>query len=688
VANSLGFGFGIQVASARGMSRLASVLALGVLACSSSDDPRALALSPPWPSDQFRVSGRLSVSELDLPGEPHALALLAQALSELDGFGVSSSIFFPISGGALVPGMQPERAHLVDLDAESVVDLELFYRAATHELVALLPAGFVMREGAVYGCWLDDAHVRPSSAMAAALGAGGLLAPLVDWMRRHGIDSAHIGAATVFTIGYPTRTLSVMRAQLDATPPPRAQVKAIWVGRDLEALLGAPTTTRSGFGDPHGVVHDAIGAVVDGTFESPYYLGESTDRLGRIAFDESGMPIVRATSQVPFLLVVPRERAARTPVLMFQHGMNATRAQALAVANDYARAGFATLATDTLWHGNRMPGWTDRKSEVTGAAGADGFADGGGLTPMQWFFDLGGMAEMGVDPLDGRIVRDNFRQAALDLMQSVRLVQKGGLSAIAAADSSLADLDLDATHVVYTSESFGSFLGVLVLAIEPGLPAGVLSVGGAGVMEPTLADSPYFGQLAAPLVAHAYDQKLSVDDPDALPPAAQRSLALLQAALGPGDPVAFAPRIARFPSAAPKHLLLLQAFSDEVIPNQSGELLAAAAGATAVMLSARTRPLRFVDLAATYAPMSANLRGATVAVVNLDPATHGLFTGFAGERDYELNFPPFWRLDTPLAVDNPTELAHGLAVEFARTLRETGVPSVTQPGGQCARGCD
>lgn len=681
--------------------RRSHVLLLALLlsaGCSGGvEDRRPVALlggsfaDSPWPNDLFLRNGRLRVGTLPLPGDPVALRNLSAAIAEEDGFPVRTSIFFPTAGGKDVQGPLSGTARLLDLtDGTAVPEapegLPLFYRADTRELVAMTTATLVLQEGHTYACLLDPATVLPSGAMEEALRGGGswgrVYAPLAAYLRSRGIPLASVGAATVFTVGRPTRVLYAMRSRLEAEPFPVARVDRVVTGPALDEFFGHPTTTRSGWGDPAGVVHESIGAVVLGTFTSPYYLTGGGTHLGTIVLDEAGSPVPQGTTVVPFLLAIPRGGGASlagVPMMIFQHGLNQGRGQVTAVANDYARAGYATIGIDALWHGDRRPGAIDQVHNLTGAPGGDGMADQDPFGASFFFFNLSGDAAEGIQAMDGRPVRDNLRQAALDVMQLVRLVLAGDLSAVAASDPSLAGLTLDGSHLVYTGESFGSILGAIVTAVDPHLQATVLSVGGAGIFLPIFADSPWFAKLLEPLLKSLFDRALEVTDPSVLPAEAERTLSLLQSVLEPGDPVAFARKIAREPAAFPKSLLLLQAFYDELIPNQGGELLAAAAGATQVLIPGHTHALRYVDLPSASAPFSDNRNGATVAVVDLFPATHGMYTGFHDDRDYETGFPPFVKLPVPIPIDNPTEYDHALATGFADSFRSTGTPAVVAP---------
>jgi hypothetical protein len=218
---------------------------------------------------------------------------------------------------------------------------------------------------------------------------------------------------------------------------------------------------------------------------------------------------------------------------------------------------------------------------------------------------------------------------------------------------------------VYSGESFGSILGAQALAVTPALHAATLSVGGAGIFLPTFPDSPYFAPLAGLFLRQGFDSTLDVMHPDVLPAAAQRSLSLLQAAIGPGDPASFAPEIA----SSGKSLLLIQAFSDEIIPNQSGELLAAAAQATEIDVPGKTHALRFASLPNAGAVTVGAPGAPSRAIVNLDPATHTMFTAFRGDRHFVPGSFPAQALSAAETIDNPTELAHSLTVDFAKAMR-------------------
>src|SRR5262249_48984078 len=165
--------------------------------------------------------------------------------------------------------------------------------------------------------------------------------------------------------------------------------------------------------------HDQVGLVLEGTYSSPNYLSNPPGSLG--LFDGT----VKSMEDIPFMLVLPKQ--ATQKVLMFQHGIDSDRSAMLLVANDYAAHGYATFGIDELWHGSRQPGAVDQKNNLSGAPVPDGIGDPAGLAVAN-FFDFTGDNMQGIAALDPRIMRDNFRQAAADLMQAVRLVRSGDWS--------------------------------------------------------------------------------------------------------------------------------------------------------------------------------------------------------------------------------------------------------------------
>jgi hypothetical protein len=642
-------------------------LLLLLAGCDGSPLPEATMVvgdlrSMPWPSDVMLAGdGHLAVAPpVPFSGQPASTALLAGALSELDGFGTVTSVFFPVN----VP---------VEVDAGSsatVIDLEgsdpprkfpLLYRASTRQLVAVAPPGTVLREHHRYGCFVtggvhDSAErpLRPAAAMAELL-AGDPTAPGSYRLLAAKLAGTHPAAATAFTTGTVSAWVAPVLADLAAMPPVATPTRVFSPGPDMDDLFGGPvTTTRPGRPPSGGVLHAHVGLVVEGTFASPDYLSATPGQMG--TFDDG--PTVKSIDAVPFMLILPRGAPAGLPVAIFQHGIDGDRSTMLLVAEDYTARGYAVLGIDAPFHGSRQAGAVDLVNNLSGLPIPDGIGDPTGL-PVATFFDFAGDPSLGIDPVDPRVMRDSLRQATVDLMQTVRLATAGDWSLILG-------VPLEATPPIFTGASFGGILGANVLAVDPTVSAAVLADAGGGLFIDMFGNSPTLSSWVVSLIGKAYDAGLTVDHPDTDPVRAQMSLNLIQTLIEPGDGLALAG------AAAPgKSVFLLEAFNDEVVANHSTESLAAAWSARQVSLTG-SPPTRVVPLPVAAPPYAANpLR----ALVQLAPAGHTTFTNQEETRSYADGSPPFVPLPAPMTVDNPIETAHRLALDFMDAYRR-GAPSV------------
>jgi hypothetical protein len=258
-------------------------------------------------------------------------------------------------------------------------------------------------------------------------------------------------------------------------------------------------------------------------------------------------------------------------------------------------------------------------------------------------------------------------------MQEVHVARSGDLGALPQFDPRLSALSLDGSKLVYTSESFGSILGAIVLAVDPELEAAVLDVGGGGLLIDLVANSAVFAQALQPFVSGAFDTLIDVNDPDSIPVRAQMALNVLQGVLEPGDGLALSSL-----TDAHKQVLFLQDYVDETVPNQAEEALARAFGATEVRLSQMSHPLGYVTLPTASPPfMASPLR----AVVQLDPGSHVMYTQQQGQRNFAPPFPPFHRLAAPTTFANPVALVHTLALDFIDGVR-AGAPVLRDPTAQ------
>lgn len=663
-------------------SLLALIVAAAAAGCSGQAGPEAQMTvaggdirAVPWPSDALLgADGKVHVTT-PLPFDSNVednLNTLAATLSEADGFATTRSIFFPVSDDVVVD--DGATATVVDLDDPGkTVSYPLFYRADTKQLVALAPLGTALAEHHAYGCYVGSGvhdagghALHPSSAMSDAIAGRGDVGARPSYQKlARALAGMKPLAATAFTTQTLTAWAQKALSDLSAMPPKASVDLTFTTQADLDNVFGGPaTTTKPGHPPSGGVLHTNIAAVVVGHFDSPHYLSPTPGTLG--LFD--GAMTIKATDHIPYILVLPiRSNYASTPIVIFQHGINGDRSAALTVANSYAARGYATLGIDELWHGSRLPNNVDNVFNLSGQPGHDGIGDPTPSGAVQWFFDFMGDPNQNIEPVDPRYIRDNFRQAEIDLMQEVRLARGGDFSDVAAALPALAGLGFDGSKVVYTGESFGSIMGASVLALDPLLDAAVLDVAGGNIIVDLVANSPQFSGVLQGFLASAFDSLVDIGHPDVTPNAAQMSLNLVQEVLEPADGAALAA------SADPgKNVLYLFAYLDETVPNQSNQALARAWGATEVPLTSGSHALEQVMLPMAHAPYAATpLR----AVVQLDPAGHGMFTGQTGQHQYMPPFPPFVKYAQAIEIMMPIVQAHALAVGFIDGFK-SGAPIV------------
>lgn len=671
----------------------------------------------PWPSDLFLDDGgHVALAKLPLSDVALTPFLIADLNNDEDGFGVSSGAFFPVSE-AIDPATLDGHVHLYDLATLTEIPVTTHFRANDRpfaNIYARAANGFVLRERQKYA-FVITREVRgpkgalsPSSDLAALLAAkvapSGLVGraysvykPLLDALGTGGLPRAgDVAAATVFTTHSVTARLLAMRAALGSATPPTAKINLVYAKApqgaeaSLDDLLGTPTQNLPGSDNAGGVAHDKIAFVVQGSFQSPDYLdasstvtpaGGSGTSLG--TFDETNLtPKPRGVATVPFTLVIPDVATfANLPVVVFQHGLGGDRSSVMAVANTMASAGFATLGIDIPFHGARDLTAVDTKHHFGSAAGPDGWAEWND-NPAFNFFDAVGDQAQAIPALLPRAVRGAFMQAALDVMQEIRLVTVGDVGALGARDARLNGLTFRKDAVAYSGESFGAIYGVIAMAIEPTVGAALFDVGGGGLIFPLLLDSADEGPIFSILLDGALGTS-TIDPADS--PDTDFGYNLTQYLLEPGDPLAYAPYVIRFPVGgnAPKHVLQLSAHLDETVPNQANEALAGGLGLQPFDLAGGHVDLSHWPNAPTPGalPTAANLTtpsGPRVGVfLQFDPATHGMLTTQHGQRNHDVSQPlPYPKITPPTPIDNPTVQAQAIDLRFMRDFFASGTPTV------------
>ena len=159
-----------------------------------------------------------------------------------------------------------------------------------------------------------------------------------------------------------------------------------------------------------------------------------TTGVGNIYFGEFQSPTLASnftsTDSVPFLLTVPAtaEPPGGYPVVIFQHGITRSKTDALPLASTLAQAGYAVLAIDAPFHGDRTPP---------------------GETSGQDFFTVNLLQD-----------RANLYQAATDLWETVDVVKTG------IDFDGTVGADLDGSRIQFAAQSLGSIIGSVFLSQE------------------------------------------------------------------------------------------------------------------------------------------------------------------------------------------------------------------------------
>lgn len=640
----------------------------------------------PFPSDLYRDSaGAIRIGAVPNPGSDTPLFEAIRTLLEARaGFCTTCTVRFEL-GGALDPSSLDAGLLLVAVDGADPPVPVVGHWDPLARVVAVRPrAGHVLDPGRRYAAVLgrsvrDEAgtHIAPSPTLARllaghAIGAREVVAEaalheVLEALAPHGIDADDIAGLAWFTTDTPAADLERIRSAVRAAPAPALVVDRVWVGAEVDELLGVPSEARpgtdvapaAGVAGTAAIVHDTTGWVVTGTFAAPRFVEGSGTDVGRTTRDDSGHPEARTDDRVPFALIVPEDAdLGDLGVVVHHHGFSASRATGFVLADTVGHAGYAVLALDGFQHGARAPSARDERYALRGnVGGEDGLAE---------TFDLDVSARMFgvVDTAPGEEVSPAyplaaFMQLAADAMSAVYLVQDGDLGELQAADPGLSELAFDPARVVYVGNSMGSVVGTAVLSAEPELAAAVLNVAPGAIVD-TLVEAGEFAALTHGLLLPV----LGVTPPAPGNEAAlglDPTVDLYRWAMEPVDPLALAPAVRARLLDGPD-LLVQLAGHDEVAAPAPSQALVRALGLAG-----------FGDFA--HADIPPAVPGASQAAVRFDGAMHGMMElGMQESAWMELD-PLVPREESELRA-NPIDAVHEQIEAFVRSLDEEGHGSI------------
>ncbi|MCC6662333.1 MAG: hypothetical protein IT375_01255 [Polyangiaceae bacterium] len=275
---------------------------------------------------------------------------------------------------------------------------------------------------------------------------------------------------------------------------------------------------------PAAVAAALAPTAASGILELPAYANAS----GVFELGDDGAPQEAGVTKPGFVVALPAKGTAPYPFVLFQHGGGQNKTDFFQLAQPLAEAGFAIVAIDLPYHGDR----------ALGAGGTD--------LDFVSFDDLAK-------------TRDNFRQAVADHMAVFT-----GIAALnAALEPALGKGALDATRGFYMGLSLGGISGSMTFSTTKSVNAAGLFVAAGGY--PEIVSKGLFSLMVSSIVNRPTPERETL-------------LGLAEVILDGADPLAYAQRV-EDRTARPRPALFWQAIADPVIPEPSSDQWARAFGA-------------------------------------------------------------------------------------------------------------
>ncbi|HYI01716.1 hypothetical protein [Hyalangium sp.] len=449
------------------------------------------------------------------------------------------------------------------------------------------------------------------------------LKPMFDGLAQAALPRSKIALAWAYST---QSTVSVLQ-QLHALPA----VQYGPAGLPNQPLyLFDVTSTVKGQMAAAGLPSGNVGKVFQGSIVLPFVLTGTGGTLN---------PAAPKFERVPFLLALPAQAAADPangyPVTIFSHGLRSSRSTAVPIINALAAVNHATVAIDTVFHGDRSTcvgitataGITDGTNPIDapdeacttgsrcdvdpssvsyGRCISDTPATCNPSAPTTGdFFCAGsgqgrclstsatdataGACEGGSFRSDGTkpyisgwnilnlsnlfATRDNFRQHTIEHAQLERVLAADGIDTQLAAQGAG---KLDGTKINYLGQSLGGILGPLYTSASPRVRHALFNVP-AGNLNGFLLTSPAFAQARAGFLATLSAQGIIQGTP-----AFDQFLGLSRMILDPADPINYIYSVENGPASPAERQAFIQYIEgDQVAPNPLTEALIASANSRA-----------------------------------------------------------------------------------------------------------
>lgn len=637
--------------------------------------------SLPFPDDLYFDQGRPGDGDGTLLNTGSVIGLGADvvevntataedALDLLEGFGTTSAIWFFLSGPLDVaslpasPVVSPSLSDSVfcaEAATGTPVPIALRFDVDTRipNVLAVLPLpGKPLKPKTTYTCVLRTSvtgggdPIEPSAdwvsvrdGVSANGDADAIFDPVVTVLGGAGVPAASIAGMTVFTTEPTTDDLIRIRDNvLPLQPVPTADLTSranlvFDTPTKLQSLLGRPAVGVSVIAtgyygsarfqtldpDGNGALHDLPIPPSFVNCASPTNACETTDE--RFTHDGMGNPIVISTPQIPFTVSIPSGAppAGGWPIIIQQHGLGGQRDTVVAFAEQDAARGFASIGIDAVAHGYRFfncgPAANctqDTANNVGGTAIPDGFADGSLAGQSVSFLTVNLGFFQAFHNFIG--IRDNFRQTYADLLSLVRLIK--GHSIDAAFGTSINDAE-----IFYMGHSLGGLMGSGFVPITTDVKAALLNATGGGLTNQLFINSSIGGG------AQALVNGILGLDPTNVPDQFAFQPNLVQMIIDPADGLNSAKLLLQPDAGAPRNVIQVECFGDQVVPNQANEALAIASNLPIFEPYVQNLHQNALSLPIANPGNSQTISGnaasglATAALVQNGPATHAASIG-------------------------------------------------------------
>ncbi|MCP4807097.1 MAG: hypothetical protein GY913_26365 [Proteobacteria bacterium] len=453
----------------------------------------------------------MSLEDEGLSAQPENYADWFDFVSTLDGFGLSSDLFFRFAG-KLDPSVADD-VFLIALTDDGPVeyDPQVTFTDVDQTLMLRPRRALPSSTRIVAGLRTDptsESCAAPSPYLMELLDPEGRKAehPLTDRFQEGlaatGLDPSEIAAMTVFT------TQS-------------AHEQALQVVDDI-ATLDPELTIESC--TPEGAYQRC-----EGVIEIVDYRVDGVVPVGPVE--------ARSTYDLDVRIWAPLEPGPH-PMVLCGHGLGGDRDDCDAIVDKVTTEGVALVGVDAQEHGDH-PARSEAELEL--------------IEPLMIF-------AIRVNPpgLHGLKLRDNFRASAWDKLQLLAALEQG-----VDLDGDGED-DLDGDRIGYAGVSLGAIMGPEPLALSGSLQGGLMYVGGARITQ-IIQDSPSFsilidvmkpGELTDGDVERAFPLLQTMVDPG-----------------DPAIWAPYVQRDRLVPGVVPD-IYIGAALDDEVVPNSTNDLFA------------------------------------------------------------------------------------------------------------------